>query len=145
MLSQRTIRNKITASGVGLHSGKRVNLTFHPAEPNTGVVFRVIDGDKKTEIPAILAHVGDTTLSTSLEKDGYKISTIEHLLSALAGTGVDNCIMIAMAQKFLSWMAVLLSLYFSFNRLVLLSRLQQRNLSTLQSLFRSIEVMRWQE
>ena len=92
MLSQRTIRNKITASGVGLHSGKRVNLTFHPAEPNTGVVFRMIDGDKKTEIPAILAHVGDTTLSTSLEKDGYKISTIEHLLSALAGTGVDNCI-----------------------------------------------------
>jgi len=92
MLSQRTIRNKITASGVGLHSGKRVNLTFHPAEPNTGVVFRVIDGDKETEIPAILAHVGDTTLSTSLEKDGYKISTIEHLLSALAGTGVDNCI-----------------------------------------------------
>ncbi len=92
MLSQRTIRNKITASGVGLHSGKRVNLTFHPAEPNTGVVFRMIDGDKKTEMPAILAHVGDTTLSTSLEKDGYKISTIEHLLSALAGTGVDNCI-----------------------------------------------------
>ena len=92
MLSQRTIRNKITASGVGLHSGKRVNLTFHPAEPNTGVVFRMVDGDKKTEIPAILAHVGDTTLSTSLEKDGYKISTIEHLLSALAGTGVDNCI-----------------------------------------------------
>ena len=77
MLSQRTIRNKITASGVGLHSGKKVNLTFHPAEPNTGVVFRMIDGDKKTEIPAILAHVGDTTLSTSLEKDGYKISTIE--------------------------------------------------------------------
>ncbi|MDA0344620.1 MAG: UDP-3-O-acyl-N-acetylglucosamine deacetylase [Proteobacteria bacterium] len=92
MLSQRTIRNKITASGVGLHSGKKVNLTFHPAEPNTGVVFRIIDGDTKTEIPAILAHVGDTTLSTSLEKDGYKISTIEHLLSALAGTGVDNCI-----------------------------------------------------
>ena len=92
MLSQRTIRNKITASGVGLHSGKRVNLSFHPAEPNTGVIFRMIDGDKKTEIPAILAHVGDTTLSTSLEKDGYKISTIEHLLSALAGTGVDNCI-----------------------------------------------------
>ena len=92
MLAQRTIRNKITASGVGLHSGEKVNLTFRPAEPNTGVVFRRIDGDKVTEIPAILAHVGDTTLSTSLEKDGYKISTIEHLLSALAGTGVDNCI-----------------------------------------------------
>ena len=59
----------------------------------------MIDGDKKTEIPAILAHVGDTTLSTSLEKDGYKISTIEHLLSALAGTGVDIVLLTAMARN----------------------------------------------
>ncbi|URQ65427.1 UDP-3-O-acyl-N-acetylglucosamine deacetylase [SAR86 cluster bacterium] len=92
MLSQRTIRNKITASGVGLHSGKKVTLTFHPADVNTGIIFRRIEGDKVIEIPALAKYVGDTTLSTSLEKDGYKISTIEHLLSAIAGTGVDNCV-----------------------------------------------------
>ena len=92
MLSQRTIRNKITASGVGLHSGKKVTLTFHPADVNTGIIFRRIDGDKVIEIPALAKYVGDTTLSTSLEKDEYKISTIEHLLSAIAGTGVDNCV-----------------------------------------------------
>ena len=92
MLSQRTIRNKITATGVGLHSGKKVTLTFHPADVNTGIIFRRIDGEKVIEIPALAKYVGDTTLSTSLEKDGYKISTIEHLLSAIAGTGVDNCV-----------------------------------------------------
>ena len=92
MLSQRTIRNKITASGVGLHSGKKVTLTFHPADVNTGIIFRRIEGDKVIEIPALAKYVGDTTLSTSLEKDEYKISTIEHLLSAIAGTGVDNCV-----------------------------------------------------
>ncbi len=92
MLAQRTIRNKVTASGVGLHSGKKVNLVLHPADPDTGVVFRRTDGDKVVEIPALLDFVGNTTLSTTLENDGYEISTIEHLLSALAGTGVDNCI-----------------------------------------------------
>jgi len=92
MLSQRTIRNKITATGVGLHSGKKVTLTFHPADVNTGIIFRRIEGDKVIEIPALAKYVGDTTLSTSLERDGYKISTIEHLLSAIAGTGVDNCV-----------------------------------------------------
>jgi len=92
MLAQRTIRNKVTASGVGLHSVKKVNLVLHPADPDTGVVFRRTDGDKVVEIPALLNFVGNTTLSTTLENDGYEISTIEHLLSALAGTGVDNCI-----------------------------------------------------
>ncbi len=92
MLAQRTIRNKVTASGVGLHSGKKVNLVLHPADPDTGVVFRRTDGDKVVEIPALLNFVGNTTLSTTLENDGFEISTIEHLLSALAGTGVDNCI-----------------------------------------------------
>ena len=92
MLAQRTIRNKVTASGVGLDSGKKVNLVLHPADPDTGVVFRGTDGDKVVEIPALLNFVGNTTLSTTLENDGYEISTIEHLLSALAGTGVDNCI-----------------------------------------------------
>ncbi|RCL42214.1 MAG: UDP-3-O-acyl-N-acetylglucosamine deacetylase [SAR86 cluster bacterium] len=92
MLSQRTIKNKITCSGVGLHTGKKVKLTFHPAEPNTGILFRRIDGDKVVDIPATAKNVGETTLSTTLVYGEYKISTIEHLLSALAGTGVDNCI-----------------------------------------------------
>ena len=92
MLAQRTIRNKVTASGVGLHSGKKVNLILYPADPDTGVIFRRTDGDKVVEIPALLNFVGNTTLSTTLENEGLEISTIEHLLSALAGTGVDNCI-----------------------------------------------------
>ena len=92
MLAQRTIRNKVTASGVGITSGKKVNLILHPADPDTGVIFRRTDGDKVVEIPALLNFVGNTTLSTTLENEGLEISTIEHLLSALAGTGVDNCI-----------------------------------------------------
>ena len=92
MLAQRTIRNKVTASGVGLHSGKKLNLILHPADPDTGVIFRRTDGEKVVEIPALLNFVGNTTLSTTLENEGLEISTIEHLLSALAGTGVDNCI-----------------------------------------------------
>ena len=75
-----------------MHTGKKVKLTFHPAEPNTGILFRRIDGDKVVDIPATAKNVGETTLSTTLVYGDYKISTIEHLLSALAGTGVDNCI-----------------------------------------------------
>ena len=92
MLAQRTIRNKTSASGVGLHTGKRAILTLHPADPNTGIIFRRIDGEKITEIPAQANNVGDTTLSRTLENNGIAISTIEHLMSALAGVGVDNCI-----------------------------------------------------
>ena len=92
MLAQRTIRNKTSASGVGLHTGKKATLTLHPADPNTGIIFRRIDGEKITEIPAQANNVGDTTLSTTLENNGAEISTIEHLMSALAGIGVDNCI-----------------------------------------------------
>ncbi len=92
MLAQRTIRNKTSASGVGLHTGKKATLTLHPADPNTGIIFRRIDGEKITEIPAQANNVGDTTLSTTLECNGAEISTIEHLMSALAGIGVDNCI-----------------------------------------------------
>ena len=91
MLAQRTIRNKTSATGVGLHTGKAV-LTLHPADPDTGIIFRRIDGDKVIEMPAQANMVGNTTLATTLEKDGYEISTIEHLMSALAGLGVDNCI-----------------------------------------------------
>ena len=92
MLAQRTIRNKIRASGVGLHSGVKVNLILHPADPDTGIIFRRTDGDKIVEIRAQATNVGDTTLSTTLEANGTQVATIEHLMSALAGIGVDNCV-----------------------------------------------------
>ena len=92
MLAQRTIRNKTSATGVGLHTGIKATLTLHPADPNTGILFRRKDGDKVVEIPAQANYVGDTTLSTTLEHNGAEIATIEHLMSALAGIGVDNCI-----------------------------------------------------
>lgn len=90
MIRQRTLRNSIRATGVGLHSGKKVYLTLRPAAVNTGIVFRRVDLDPVVEIPATAENVGDTTLSTTLVKDGVRISTVEHLLSAMAGLGIDN-------------------------------------------------------
>jgi len=92
MIKQRTLKNTIRASGVGLHSGDKVYLTLHPAEPNTGIRFRRVDLDKPVMIDAIPENVGETLLSTTLVKDGNKVATIEHLLSALAGLGIDNAI-----------------------------------------------------
>ena len=90
MIRQRTLKNVIRATGVGLHTGEKVYLTLRPAVPDTGIVFRRVDLDTPVEIPATPENVGDTTLSTTLIKDGVRISTIEHLLSALAGLGIDN-------------------------------------------------------
>ncbi len=90
MLRQRTLKNPIRASGVGLHSGKKVLMVLKPAPVNTGVVFRRIDLDGAIEVPADAELVGETTLGTSLIKDGVRISTIEHLLSSFAGLGIDN-------------------------------------------------------
>ena len=90
MLRQRTLKNVIRATGVGLHSGEKVYLTLRPAPANLGVVFRRMDLDPPVEIRAHPENVGDTTLSTTLLKDGVRVSTVEHLLSALAGLGVDN-------------------------------------------------------
>jgi UDP-3-O-[3-hydroxymyristoyl] N-acetylglucosamine deacetylase len=90
MIRQRTLRNSIRATGVGLHSGKKVYLTLRPASINTGIIFRRVDLDPMVEIPATAENVGDTTLSTTLIKDGVRISTVEHLLSAMAGLGIDN-------------------------------------------------------
>ena len=92
MLQQRTITNPIKAMGVGLHSGKKVILELLPAPADSGINFIRSDLEPNVEIPAIFEHVGDTTLSTTLYKEGSRISTIEHLLSAIAGLGVDNCI-----------------------------------------------------
>jgi len=90
MIRQRTLKNVIRATGVGLHTGKKVYLTLRPAAPDAGIVFRRVDLDSPVDIPAKAENVGDTRLSTTLEKDGVKISTVEHLLSAFAGLGIDN-------------------------------------------------------
>ena len=90
MLAQRTIKKVVDTAGVGLHSGKKVSMRLRPAAVNTGIVFRRIDLDNPVEIKVSPKAVGETVLSTTLVKDGVKVSTIEHLLSALAGLGIDN-------------------------------------------------------
>ena len=90
MIKQRTLKNVIRATGVGLHTSEKVYLTLRPAAPDSGIIFRRVDLDEPVEIPAIPENVGDTTLSTTLIKDGVRISTVEHLLSAMAGLGIDN-------------------------------------------------------
>lgn len=90
MIRQRTLKNVIRATGVGLHTGKKVFLTLRPASANSGITFRRVDLDPAVEIPANPEFVGDTSLSTTLVKDNVRISTVEHLLSALAGFGIDN-------------------------------------------------------
>ncbi len=90
MIKQRTLKNVIRATGVGLHTGEKVYVTLRPAAPETGIVFRRVDLDEPVEIPARPDMVGDTRLSTTLVKDGVRVSTVEHLLSAFAGLGIDN-------------------------------------------------------
>ena len=92
MLKQRTLRNPIKAVGIGLHTGKNINMELLPSDINTGISFIRTDIDPENVISASAENVGDTTLSTALVKDNIKISTIEHLLSAIAGLGVDNCL-----------------------------------------------------
>ncbi|MFW5451152.1 MAG: UDP-3-O-acyl-N-acetylglucosamine deacetylase [Methylophagaceae bacterium] len=90
MIKQRTLKNVIRATGVGLHSGDTVYLTLRPASPNTGIIFRRVDLDPVVEIAAKAENVGETALSTALIENGQKVSTVEHLLSAFAGLGIDN-------------------------------------------------------
>lgn len=90
MIRQRTLRNAIRATGVGLHTGDKVYLTLLPAPVDTGIVFRRTDLDPVVEIAARAENVGDTTLSTTLMKGDVRVSTVEHLLSAMAGLGIDN-------------------------------------------------------
>jgi UDP-3-O-[3-hydroxymyristoyl] N-acetylglucosamine deacetylase len=90
MIRQRTLKNVIRATGVGLHTGDKVYMTLRPAPANTGIVFRRVDLDDPVEVPARPEFVGDTTLSTTLVRDGVRIATVEHLLSAFAGLGIDN-------------------------------------------------------
>ncbi|HAI96956.1 MAG: UDP-3-O-[3-hydroxymyristoyl] N-acetylglucosamine deacetylase [Cycloclasticus sp.] len=90
MIKQRTLKNVIRATGVGLHSGEKVYLTLRPAGANVGIVFRRVDFDEEVVIPAKAENVGDTQLSTTLIQGGVRVSTVEHLLSAIAGLGIDN-------------------------------------------------------
>ncbi|MCB1745859.1 MAG: UDP-3-O-acyl-N-acetylglucosamine deacetylase [Gammaproteobacteria bacterium] len=90
MIRQRTLKNVIRATGVGLHTGRKVFLTLRPAPPDTGIVFRREDLNPAVEIPARAENVGDTSLSTSLVQGDVRVSTVEHLLSAFAGLGIDN-------------------------------------------------------
>ena len=90
MVRQRTLKNVIRAVGVGLHTGQKIYLTLRPASVDTGIVFRRVDLDPDVSIKAAPANVADTQLATTLAKDGVRISTVEHLLSAFSGMGIDN-------------------------------------------------------
>ncbi|MBM3356219.1 MAG: UDP-3-O-acyl-N-acetylglucosamine deacetylase [Betaproteobacteria bacterium] len=90
MIKQRTLKNMIRATGVGLHTGVKVYLTLRPAAPNSGIVFRRTDLAQPVEVKANPYAVSDTRLSSCLERDGARISTVEHLMSAFAGLGIDN-------------------------------------------------------
>ncbi len=92
MIKQRTLKNTIRATGVGLHTGDKVYLTLHPAEPNSGIRFRRVDLETPVMIAARPENVGETKLSTTLTRGDVKVSTVEHLLSAMAGLGIDNAI-----------------------------------------------------
>ncbi len=90
MLSQRTLKNPIRATGIGLHSGRKVFMTLRPAPVNTGIVFRRTDLPQPVDIEARAENVGDTNLGTTLVNGEVRVSTVEHLLSAFAGLGIDN-------------------------------------------------------
>jgi UDP-3-O-[3-hydroxymyristoyl] N-acetylglucosamine deacetylase len=90
MLRQRTIQNSISTKGVGLHSGRRVEITLRPAAPNTGIVFHRTDLPEVVDLPARADAVGDTRMASVLQQGDVRVSTVEHLMSALAGLGVDN-------------------------------------------------------
>lgn len=90
MIKQRTLKNIIRATGVGLHTGDKVYMTLRPAAPNTGIVFRRVDLEPPVDIRASQNNVGDTRWSTTLVNGDARVSTVEHLLSAMAGLGIDN-------------------------------------------------------
>ncbi|EXI67744.1 MAG: UDP-3-O-[3-hydroxymyristoyl] N-acetylglucosamine deacetylase [Candidatus Accumulibacter adjunctus] len=90
MLKQRTLKAVVSAAGVGLHSGVKVNMSLRPAAPGTGIVFRRVDLDPPVDLPASALLVTDTRMCSCVERDGAKVGTIEHLMSAFAGLGVDN-------------------------------------------------------
>jgi UDP-3-O-[3-hydroxymyristoyl] N-acetylglucosamine deacetylase len=90
MLKQRTLKKSISATGVGLHTGEKVNMTLRPAAPDTGIVFRRVDLPDSAEIKVQPQYVCDTRMCSALEHEGVRVATVEHLMSALAGLGIDN-------------------------------------------------------
>jgi UDP-3-O-[3-hydroxymyristoyl] N-acetylglucosamine deacetylase len=90
MLRQRTLKTVVKATGVGLHSGAKVTLVLRPAQPDTGVVFRRVDLTPPVDLKVDPLGVGDTRLASCLEHNGVRVATVEHLMSALAGLGIDN-------------------------------------------------------
>lgn len=90
MFRQRSIQNLVKTTGVGVHSGRRVELTLRPAAPNTGIVFHRIDLPEVVDLPAQATAVGDTRMASVLQQGNVRVSTVEHLMSALAGLGIDN-------------------------------------------------------
>ena len=90
MIRQKTLKNVIRATGVGLHTGEKIYLTLRPAPVDTGIVFVRVDVEPIIQIPALTESVSDTTLATTIAFDGYRISTVEHLMSAFSGLGIDN-------------------------------------------------------
>jgi UDP-3-O-[3-hydroxymyristoyl] N-acetylglucosamine deacetylase len=91
MMKQRTLKNLVRTVGIGLHSGTKVELVLRPAAANTGIVFRRVDLEPPVDIAASPMSVGDTRMASTLDKEGVRIATVEHLMSALAGLGIDNC------------------------------------------------------
>jgi UDP-3-O-[3-hydroxymyristoyl] N-acetylglucosamine deacetylase len=90
MIKQRTLKNAIRATGIGVHTGNKIYLTLKPAPVDAGIIFRRVDFPNPVDIPAASEFVGDTSMCTTLQKDGASISTVEHILSAFAGLGIDN-------------------------------------------------------
>ena len=90
MFQQRTIKQVVKTTGVGLHSGRRVELTLRPAAPDTGIVFHRVDLPEVVDLPAQAAMVSDTRMASVLQQGNVRVSTVEHLMSALAGLGIDN-------------------------------------------------------
>ncbi len=91
MLKQRTLKKVVRTVGIGLHSGRKVHLTLRPADPDTGIVYTRVDLDPPVTMPAEATRVNDTRMATTLNEGPVKISTIEHLMSAFNGLGIDNC------------------------------------------------------
>ena len=92
MIHQRTLKAPIRVSGIGLHSGKKVFMSLLPAPVDHGIVFRRVDVMPMMDIPASALLVGEAVMCSTLEKDGVKVATVEHIMSAFAGMGVDNCL-----------------------------------------------------
>ena len=92
MIPQRTLKAPIRASGIGLHGGRQVHIAMLPAPVDTGIVFRRVDLNPPREVRARAEGIGETTLSSNLIEDGVKVATVEHLMSSLAGLGIDNCL-----------------------------------------------------